>query len=268
MLVLLAAWGAGSAWAEALDADLIHTADMASLRPAVSGPSFRPAVTSTAPADAPVAPSNTEGDAELTISTDLLDFEPVQVARVPVFGVLPDDNGGVPEGAPAAPSSGEADRIRARNEDAKQWATKPGYFKFIVDKDSSRMAVFDGVQKVGVFNVSFGSNASDDSYGTSGNRNTPIGVFICHAGRASEKAFTWFIPYDVPGRNAMGIHGPKDVFLGGLLGLIHWTAGCIAMHSRDDILTIKAAHAVALKRGTPTRLIIGRGLDFRKIPGW
>lgn len=266
-LVLLALiLGASPGLCDALDADLIHSPGLQLMRPAAAAPVFEPAV----PADVPTSPdSEPTLVAELSISADGADFEEARTVSPPVFGVAPGQGGeAVPAGVPAAPSSSNDERIRVRNEDAKQWATRTGYFKFIVDKDSSRMVVMDGTHKVGEFSVSFGSNSSDDSYGSSGTRNTPIGVFICHAGRPSSNQFTWFIPFDVPGRSAMGIHGPKDTFLGGFLGLIHWTAGCIATHSRADILTIKAAHAIALKRGTPTRLIIGRGIDFRTIPGY
>lgn len=267
LFVLALALTAWPCLADALDSDLINSPGLQVLRPAAAAPVFEPA----APVDAPTAPETTTEVAELSISTDGADFEVVQTASPPVFGVAPraDDQAPVPDGVPTAPTSAaDAERIRIRNQEAKQWATRTGYFKFIVDKDTSTMLVMDGTTKVGEFSISYGSNKSDDSYGSSGSRNTPIGVFITHAGRPSNAQFTWFIPYDVPGRVAMGIHGPKDTFLGGFLGLIHWTAGCIATHSRADILKIKAAHAIALKRGTPTRLIIGRGIDFRTIPGY
>lgn len=269
LALILIGFGAANVRAEAMDDDLINSPRLAALQTAVAVPQAYEAPAS----DYPAAPVTTE-EPELTISTDQVDFEPAAPVAsagrgTVVFGVAPSTDGDVPAGVPAAPvSTADAERIRVRNEEAKVAAKRPGFFKFVVDKDASKMAVFDGTTKIGVFNVSFGSNKSDDSYGSSGTRNTPIGVFICHAGRASNNAFTWFIPYDVPGRSAMGIHGPKDTFLGSMLGLIHWTAGCIATHSRADILTIKAAHAIALKRGTPTRLIIGRGLDFQTIPGY
>lgn len=275
VVLLIAVLGAAPPVRAQLDDDLINSANAYALKAGsvnADGPVFAPAE----PEGVPTSPGNTadlEGQ-ELTVAADAGEFDDDALASGPIVlgmsgtieGLPPGEP--PPPGVPTAPGSSSDERIRQRNEDAKLWATRTGYFKFIVDKDSSKMAVFDDRKKIGVFSVAYGSSTSNDSYGQPGSRNTPIGVFPTHAGRPSNNAFTWFIPYDVPGRNDLGIHGPKDVFLGSLLGLIHWTAGCIAMTSRADLMTVKAAHAAAVRRGTPGRLIIGRGIDFRTIPGW
>lgn len=161
--------------------------------------------------------------------------------------------------------------IETRNAEARLAAKDPGHFKFVVDKDRSLMAVFDRTEKIGVFPVRLGTNTREDGYGRfvdgKSPRNTPIGVFRTGAGRASVDGFTWFIPYEVPGRSAMGIHGPKNTFLGYFYSFVHWTRGCIALTSKTDILVLKDAHRRARARDTPVRVIIGRGIDFATIPG-
>lgn len=168
--------------------------------------------------------------------------------------------------------SAEEARIERRNQEALDLAKDPGYFKFIVDKDRSRMAVLDRTELIGVFSVRLGTNRSEDGYGRFVNgespRNTPIGVFRTGAGRPSADGFTWFIPYEVPGRSAMGIHGPKDTFPGFFYSFVHWTKGCIATTSKADILVIREAYRRARARGTPARVLIARGVDLETVPGF
>lgn len=134
------------------------------------------------------------------------------------------------------------------------------------------MAVFDRDERIGDFAVRLGTNSSEDGYGRfvggESPRNTPIGVFRTGAGRPSADGYLWFIPYEVPGRSAMGIHGPMPGFRGWLASFVHWTRGCVALTSKADILRVKEAYARARARGTPARLIIARDIDFATIPGW